>query len=91
MRRPVIDSGEARVLVYASRAGENVTAMQLIMACNNREKHMRNVLQREGRMVKRVDKVATPAGDIEIIAKWEVYGLKQTKHVRQANAGSKSS
>lgn len=84
MKRPIIDSGEARVLIYASKAGRNVTAMDLIKACENRIVHIKQVLQKDGRMATRVDKVATPMGDIEIVVRWQKLGEKRTKHFRRA-------
>lgn len=86
MRRPILDSGEAKVIVYASRAGQKVTALDLIKACQNREKHMRTVLQREGKLVTKQFRLANDQGDIEITARWIVLGEKRTKHYRRARA-----
>lgn len=84
MRRPVLETGEARLIVYASKAGENVTALHLIQACENREAYMRQELAKLGRIVRRIDRVGNNLGDIEIIAKWEVLGVKPTKKARNA-------
>jgi len=86
MRRPVLDSGEAKVIVYASRAGENITAMDIIKACDNRIRHMRHVLQQQGKTVTKVFKLANNFGDIEITARWIVYGAKRNKHERRRRA-----
>ncbi len=76
------------MLIYASKAGQNVTAMALIKACENRIAHIKQTLNKDGRMATRVDKVATKEGDIEIIVRWQKLGEKRTKHWRKLHQES---
>lgn len=90
MRRPVLSSGEAKVIVYASRAGEKVTAWDLIKACENRERNMRKTLQWQGKLVTRTYRLANDDGDIVITCDWVELGVKDVKRVRRARASLKT-